>query len=223
SRRYRPLGEVKEVESDFRLVCASNRDLKAMVRQGDFREDLFYRIRTFTLELPPLREHMEDLPELVEHHLAAITSKSGLPAKVLSPELEKLLYGYDWPGNVRELVNVLEVLVASAPTDDVLLPIYLPRELRVHFFRSRVVGGGKAADQSAPGGSGKVCLNWAEFRKKGVKALERRFLEDLIRASNGELKKAMDLSGLSQARIYGMLKGHGLNLRERAKRARDMN
>ena len=105
---FRPLGHDREEQSDFRLVCASNRDLTALAASGGFREDLLYRIRAMTVTLPSLRERREDIQELVDFHLARITRRGSLPRKSVSMDLLMLFKEHPWPGNVRELVNVLE-------------------------------------------------------------------------------------------------------------------
>ena len=100
---------------NFRLVAATNRDLEDEVQAGRFREDLFYRVRVFSLNIPPLRDRAEDVPPLVSHHLAMLASRDGRPTPVISKAaLEKLLR-HRWPGNVRELVNVLERAMVLAP------------------------------------------------------------------------------------------------------------
>lgn len=103
-KSYRRLGDVKLLKSDFRLVCATNGEIDALVRQGSFRQDLLYRINLMVIDLPPLRERLEDLPALVDYLLHALGNREA----VITEELLALLKGYNWPGNVRELKNVLE-------------------------------------------------------------------------------------------------------------------
>ena len=220
SHTYRPLGENREIPVDFRLVCASNRDLAAMVAAGTFREDLFYRIRAVTIRLPPLREIVRELPEIAEHHLTRICRAAKLPLSALSPELLELFARYDWPGNVRELVRVLEALVAAAPLEPELLPSHLPRELRARFVRASLVRD-KAGDAREPGADdAAACLSdappatleWNAYKQSAHARVERGYLLALSRASGGDVKKAMDISGLSQSRLYGLLRKHGLRL-----------
>jgi transcriptional regulator with PAS, ATPase and Fis domain len=103
-KSYRRLGDVKLLKSDFRLICATNRDLDEMVREGSFRQDLVYRVNLMSIHLPPLRERAEDIPGLAAHLLATLDAA----CRELSPEVLALLTGYDWLGNIRELRNVLE-------------------------------------------------------------------------------------------------------------------
>ncbi|WP_300162990.1 sigma-54 dependent transcriptional regulator [Solidesulfovibrio sp.] len=218
SRTYRPLGDNREIPVDFRLVCASNRDMAAMVAAGTFREDLYYRIRAVTIALPPLREIPEEIPELAEHHLTRICRAGRLPLKTLAPELLELFRQYDWPGNIRELAHVLEALAAAAPLESELLPSHLPRDLRVRFVRSRVERGrGKAAAPSpglpaASAGPPPALPDWNAYKRDAHDRVEREYLAALVAAAGGEVRAAMDLSGLSQSRLYGLLRKHGLGL-----------
>jgi two-component system, NtrC family, response regulator len=213
SRAFRPLGQDHELSSNFRLVCASNRDLRGMVQRGEFREDLLFRIQTVTIHLPPLRERLEDLDELVHTHLGIISRHSRLPGKEASPELMHLFDQHDWPGNVRELVNTLKALTASAPLERVLYPSHLPRELHVRFLKSCTAGYGPPPssgstyppDQSEPPAEF-FNLDWKTYCVQTREAAEKAYLVHLMRRSGYTIKHAVQHSGLSQARLYGLLK-----------------
>ena len=107
-RRFRPVGEVREVESDFRLVAATNRDLDDMVGMDLYRSDLRFRLRGMTIHVPPLRRRAEDIPLLAEHFTARYCQRHELPNKELTPDCYAMLADYSWPGNVRELSNALQ-------------------------------------------------------------------------------------------------------------------
>ncbi len=108
---YTTVGGRTRIRADVRIIAATHRDLKQMVRQGLFREDLFYRLNVVPIRLPPLRERSEDIPALARHFLAQC-AKEGLPAKVLEPAAYDRLKNYRWPGNVRELENMIQRIVA---------------------------------------------------------------------------------------------------------------
>ncbi len=107
-KSYEPLGSVKTVKADVRIIAATNRDLEAMVKEGKFREDLFYRINVIRMALPPLRDRREDLPLLINHFVSRFSALQGKTINGVSEEALRLLLAYDYPGNVRELENIIE-------------------------------------------------------------------------------------------------------------------
>jgi len=124
-RRFMHLGGVNEVQVDVRIIAATNVDLKQLVKEGKFREDLFYRLNVITIDLPPLRQRKNDIPLLVYHFAEKFARENDKPTLRITPEALRPLMDYDWPGNVRELENVLEraVVLANGPTLTVdLLP-----------------------------------------------------------------------------------------------------
>ena len=118
-REYRPIGSDRIVRVDFRLVCATNIDLDAALRDGKLREDLYFRINTITLRVPPLRERTEDIPLLCEHFLEKYRQRHQRNVKSIAPAAYHVLIRHRWPGNVRELENVIErgVLVVEGHRD----------------------------------------------------------------------------------------------------------
>ena len=116
-RRFMHLGGVQEIQVDVRILAATNIDLRQAVRDGRFREDLFYRLNVITVDIPPLRARREDIPLLAQHFLDFYANENGLPPRKLSPDALRALVDYDWPGNVRELENAIErgVVLSNAP------------------------------------------------------------------------------------------------------------
>src|SRR6185437_5298109 len=116
-RRFMHLGGIQEIQVDVRIIAATNIDLRQAVREGKFREDLFYRLNVITVDLPPLRARREDIPPLVQHFLEFYCNENGLPPRKLSPDAMRALFDYEWPGNVRELENCVErgVVLSSGP------------------------------------------------------------------------------------------------------------
>ncbi len=136
--RFMETGELQKVGADramgrvnVRVIAATNRNLRDMITEGTFREDLFYRLNVIHLTVPPLRERKEDIPSLIEHFLTQFTRNNGTPVHAISPEAIKLLSDYAWPGNVRELENVIERLVVTGRNNTVM-PDDLPMEIRTH-------------------------------------------------------------------------------------------
>ena len=206
-RRFRPLGGKEELSSDFRLVSATNRDLDRMVREGQFRSDLLFRIRSFTIELPPLREHRDDIPALVTYHVRRITERQGDKPRGFSPEFLEALAAYDWPGNVRELVHALERVLAEAGQDATLFPKNLPPQIRVKMARSAMDGHGKAAAATNPPAPGRKTLpKLQELRDEAIARVEKQYLDDLLALSGENIRKACATSGLSRSRLYELIK-----------------
>lgn len=117
-RKFMHLGGVQEVQVDVRIIAATNVDLKQLVKEGRFREDLYYRLNVISVNLPPLRNRMEDVPLLVNHFLARFSEENGLPTRHFTAEAMRPLLNYAWPGNVRELENVIErAVVLSSGTN----------------------------------------------------------------------------------------------------------
>ncbi len=127
-RTYEPLGSIRSEQADVRVIAATHRDLRGLVREGTFREDLFYRIDVVRVDLPPLRQRKEDIPLLAEHLLARLNRLHNRGISGLTPDALGLLMAHAWPGNVRELENVLERAVVLCP-GEWIEPVHLPEEL----------------------------------------------------------------------------------------------
>jgi DNA-binding NtrC family response regulator len=127
-KRFMHLGGTHEIQVDVRIVAATNVNLQQAVRDGRFREDLFYRLNVISLELPPLRQRREDIPLLAAHFLKFYAEENGTGDRVLSPEALRILMDYDWPGNVRELENAMERGVVLS-TERVIPSELLPAQL----------------------------------------------------------------------------------------------
>ncbi|HYX53875.1 MAG TPA: sigma-54 dependent transcriptional regulator [Candidatus Limnocylindrales bacterium] len=127
-KKFMHLGGVHEIQVDVRVIAATNVDLKHLVKEGKFREDLFYRLNVITIDLPPLRSRAVDIPLLVNHFLTSFSQENGKPARKISPEALRPLMDYGWPGNVRELENVIEraVVLSNTPVIGIdLLPDHI--------------------------------------------------------------------------------------------------
>jgi transcriptional regulator with PAS, ATPase and Fis domain len=125
---YEPLGGTKSETTDARIIAATNRDLHDMVKEGKFREDLFYRINVVRIEIPKLSQRKEDIPLLVEHFIHRFNKQQRRDIVGISPEAQSVLMSHDWPGNVRELENVIErAFVVCSGT--YIEPCHLPEEL----------------------------------------------------------------------------------------------
>jgi len=207
-RRFRPLGSRAEISSDFRLVAATNRNLSQMVREGRFREDLLFRLRSFVIELPPLRERTGDVQELALHQLSRVCDRLGLGIKGMAPEFLEAIMNYRWPGNVRELLHALEHAVAAALHEPTLHPKHLPDDIRVALARKSL----SAKDPSRriegmPPPLGEPPPTFKQHRESS----DREYLARLMAFTQGSVRKACEVSGLSRSRLYDLLKAYGLS------------
>jgi two-component system NtrC family response regulator len=204
---FRPVGGRQEIESDFRLVAATNRSLESLVLLGRFREDLLFRLRTLVIESPPLREILEDVQELTEYYMSALCERFGIESKGASPEFWDIVTEYKWPGNVRELIQALEKALLSAKDEPMLFPKHLPTYIRIQVARNSFPK--KPASQGEPeirSSVPKVPPKLKEIRKAAVSEAEQQYLKDLISFAGGDNNKACRISGLSRSRFYTLLR-----------------
>jgi two-component system NtrC family response regulator len=210
-KRFRRVGGKRERQSEFRLIAATNRDLDEMVERGRFREDLLFRLRALTIELPPLRNRREDIKPLALHHITALCDQYGTDTKGFSPDFFDVLAAYDWPGNVRELNQAMEQALASAGPEPVLFPKDLPTEIRVSLARKSV-----GEPSSAIGGtygdleSLEELPTIQQLRDGVIADAEERYLRELLARSGGEIEECCRISGLSRSRLYSLLKKHDI-------------
>jgi len=210
-RRFRPVGGSQEVRSDFRLIAATNRDIEGLVQKKTFREDLLYRLRTLSLDLPPLRDCREDIKDLALHYVAKFCSQYDVPMKGFSSDFFDVIEGYDWPGNVRELIQSLEKAVITAKDEPVIYPRHLPQHVRIHVARAAL--GQKSPEEPADAGEavGPEDLSTLEkAREAGLARIEREYLVKLNKQANGNMKAACRISGLSRSRLYALYNKHNI-------------
>ena len=207
-RTVRPLGSRTERPCDFRLVAATHRNLEGMVQLGQFREDLLFRLRGMVIELPPLREHPEDVQLFAEHFLAAYCTRHDVPVKTMSPAFVAALTAYTWPGNIRELMHAMEGVVALALDEPLLHPVHLPVHIRVRVAREQVREKEPQLPSAEPLTPDGPLPSLREYRED----TERAYLKELLRRSDNKIPEACRLSGLSRSRLYALLKAHGLTV-----------
>lgn len=210
--RFRPIGSKQEVTSNFRLVAATNKDLEKMVQRGTFRDDLLFRLRSLTIEVPPLREHPDDIKELVLYHTAKLCESYGIGIKGFSPEFYDALTTYKWPGNVRELFNALERALAESRYDHTLFPKHLPPHIRIQVARASVnkQAAVKRSPQESTHPNGALD-KLSNVRETAVTKVEQEYLQELMALTEGNIKQACQISGLSRPRLYALLKKYNLS------------
>ena len=187
-REFERVGSSRPIKVDVRLLAATHRNLEALVREGRFREDLYYRINVVTIMLPPLRERREDLPPLIEHFLRVFAGKNGKTVRGLTREAREALLRYDYPGNIRELENLMERAVVLT-RDDVIGVEDLPLALEAPASESGDEAGLIAA----------------------VEGLERRMIREALAKADGTQTRAAELLGISERVLRYKLKKYGLS------------
>jgi two-component system response regulator PilR (NtrC family) len=193
-RKVRPVGAHEEIDVDARVIAATNRDLKSMVASGTFREDLFYRVSVIPIELPPLRERREDIPDLVSHFVGKFCAETGR-ALALTPQAAELLERYNFPGNVRELEHTIERAVALERTD-AIQPERLPEQI-TRYNPARVAG---SLDLPEAG----IDLS------AHLEQLEKTYVLEALRRTGGNQTRAAELLGLSVRSLRHLLDKHGV-------------
>ena len=183
---FRRVGANEENRVDVRILAATNRDLPAMVQQGLFREDLYYRLSTITIETPPLRERGDDVVLLARHFTSLLNERFGL-RKSLADETLEVLRRHIWPGNVRELLHAIEAAIVVCDGEE-LLPEHLPASAR---------------RTPSPGAAAEAPLSTLE-------EMERSHIERALRASQGHRGRAAAALGISERNLYRKLREYGL-------------
>ncbi|MFQ5876500.1 MAG: sigma-54-dependent transcriptional regulator [Acidobacteriota bacterium] len=189
-KEFLPLGAIQSVQVDVRIIAATNIDLQELVRRGEFREDLYYRLNVITLNLPPLRDRREDIPLLVEHFVALYAAENGKEIRGPTSEAMALMLDYHWPGNVRELENVIEraVVLASTPDLDVEL---LPEALRRQGIRL-----------PTPAALMEGRFSFYETMER----FEREIILESLKRVNGVQRRAAELLGLKATTLNEKIK-----------------
>ncbi|MFO0626784.1 MAG: sigma-54 dependent transcriptional regulator [Polyangiales bacterium] len=196
-REVMPVGGREPVPVDIRLVAATHRDLRALVRAEKFREDLYFRLNVMTLRSPTLRERADDLGALVPHLLARLAAKHGMRAPGVADEAMTRLRAHGWPGNVRELENVLERALVLAEDRDAVETAHLPEELQ-----DAVVEVSDRAHFDA----GLLTLSYADARERVMDRFQRFYCEGRLRAAEGNVSRAAQDAGVDRANFRRMLR-----------------
>jgi transcriptional regulator with GAF, ATPase, and Fis domain len=205
-REFQRLGGSRVIKADVRVIAATNRDLEAAMARGEFREDLYYRLRVFEIRLPPLRERRDDVLPLAETFLEEIGAAIGRPAAGISKEARERLLAYPWPGNARELRNALEravILAAGGLITAEHLPGPSPREAGRTSLEA-------LASTEGRGGSSPIS---GDLPEEGVnlEALEQTLVEKALARARGNRSRAARLLGLTRSQLYTRLRRHGFH------------
>jgi transcriptional regulator with PAS, ATPase and Fis domain len=192
-RSYRKIGSEKTHAVDFRLICSTNRPPADAIRDGLLRDDLFYRISTITIHVPPLRERAEDIQLLTEHFLKMYARKYQRPITGVSQAAYQRLFGHPWPGNVRELQNVIERAVLLAKGNKIE-PVDLPFD------------NGALPERAAAGAAWDVPPNMT------LEDIEKLVIEKTLQRTGGNKQAAANLLGIYRPRLYSKIRKYNIDI-----------
>jgi len=203
----RAVGASDAVKVDVRYVAATNRELARLVGDGKFREDLYYRLNVFPIQMPSLRERREDVPLLARHFLARFSARMHKRIDDFTPEAMDLLVRYDWPGNVRELSNVVERLVILTAGGSV------GQARLLECFAVPPAGGGPAGP-AVPRTAEELNAARKSLREEAVAELERAFLIEALRRNDYNDTRAAEETGMQRSNLQALLRRHGLRMKD---------
>ena len=197
---FHRVGGEQTMTADVRVISATNIDLKEMCDQGRFRKDLYYRFNVFPIEIPPLRERLEDIPQLARGFLDKMQKEGPKEIREIDPRVLEAFRHYGWPGNIRELENLMErayILETSA----VLTPESFPREL----FESEAFMASVPVDAT---------FTLAQVKRKALEDVERDYLKDLLTGHRGKIKESAEVAGITTRQLHKLMAKHGLRKEE---------
>ncbi|MBC7087542.1 MAG: sigma 54-interacting transcriptional regulator [Tissierellales bacterium] len=188
-REFEKVGGNKTIKTDLRVIAATNKDLQKLISEGKFREDLYYRLNVMTIEIPPLRERVEDIEELTKKLMEKLSNQLGIYVPKISHKALELLKSYNWPGNVRELENVLERAINLTETDTILpihLPLYITQNKR------------------------KIDPNSIDSLQSLLEQTEREAIKSCLEYTDGNKLKTAKMLNISRTSLYTKIEKYGL-------------
>jgi transcriptional regulator with GAF, ATPase, and Fis domain len=200
-----PIGDTKPIAIDIRLIAATNRDLKEMVAQGSFREDLYYRLNIIPVHLPPLRDRKGDLPVLASHFLKKFADEMGKDIKGMVPAAISMLEQYDFPGNVRELENIIERSVVLTRSN-----LIQPEELEIQIPDPEEL---PAELTHIPETADELKQVKKKIRQKAIESVERAFLIRALDQCDWNVTRAAEKVGMQRPNFQALLKKQEISIR----------
>jgi len=201
-QEFMRIGDSKPIRVDVRIISATNADLIQEMADGNYREDLYYRLNVVNIHLPPLRQRRDDLLLLAAHFIKQQNKKFGTSVQGLDPEARQLLCSYDWPGNIRQLENVIEACMTMESGDYISLPVLTQ-------FISATPSAPTTPAPPSPDTNNAEGTD-AEYNA-ALSNFETRYLLNLLQSTGGNVEEAAQLAGMNMATIYRKLKKHNIN------------
>ena len=202
-REFKAVGDTQTRSVNVRLVAATNKDLKAMIARGEFREDLYYRINIFPIELPPLRERRDDIPSLAFHFLRTFSAELRKEVSEFSPGALNMLVNYEWPGNVRELENAIHRAVILATEKTIR---------RGHL--QTIIEAAPLSDMDVPRTSEELKEVKKAARQKSVEEIERLFVLEALKRNDWNVTRAAEETGMQRTNFQALMTKHDIRVRK---------
>jgi DNA-binding NtrC family response regulator len=201
-REFKAVGDTRTQSTNIRLICATNKDLRSMVADGTFRDDLFYRINIFPIRVPALRERREDIPALAVHFLKRCAAEIHKPVTQFSDGAMAVLVNHDWPGNVRELENTIHRAVILASDDTIR--------------KAHLAGLGGREDAHSPNGAPRTGEELKKskkaLREKSVEGIEKSFVLEALKRNDWNVTRSAEETGMQRSNFQALMKKHGIRL-----------
>jgi DNA-binding NtrC family response regulator len=200
-REFRAVGSTATLTANVRLIAATNKDLKVLVGEGRFREDLYYRINVFPIQVPPLRERRADIPALAFHFLKGFCEELGKPPCEISDSAMSLLVNHDWPGNVRQLENTMQ-RAAILAADHVIRVVHI----------ISVLDGTLELDHAVPRSGEELKRVKKLVREKSVEEIERRFVQEALRRNHSNVTRSAEETGMQRSNFQALMKKYRIRV-----------
>lgn len=198
-RKVTRIGGLHAQDINFRVICATNRNLEQMIKEGSFREDLYFRLKVVTIQIPPLRERKEDIRPLAEYYMGVFNKRYDLQ-KIITEDVMKALMNYDWPGNVRELANVVEQMLVLSSSQNITL-VDLPDKILEY---QKLECAKVVPEQTHE-------TNYGSNLKESVDKFEKMFIEKIIKESE-TIKQAADRMGIDVSTLTRKRQKYGIEI-----------
>jgi DNA-binding NtrC family response regulator len=202
TKRFRPVGATKELKSNFRIICATNRDLLQETKSNNFRQDLYYRISALRINVPPLREHASDIPVLANYFLQEIAEEEGSEPIAFSQAAIERLTRYSWPGNIRQMKFVVENAFFSR-TDNLIE--------EQHLFLEGESSPPSIQSEPEPELEEDLDKDFKSYREDAVVQAEKKYIFTLMEKAGGDVRQAAKHAGLTREALYRVMSRCGLS------------
>ncbi len=208
-RKFTPVGSNREVKTDARIVAATNQNLEKMIEDSSFREDLFYRLNVMPIFLPPLRDRIDDIPDLSQYFMKKFSKMHGRSLGQISPEALAAMRAYRWPGNIRELENVIERAFIVETSDQITLKS-LPENILKASQENNLSQSRLKAQQMLPTVDKSMPLNFEIYKEQA----EKEFIINALKANHGKINKTVALANIPKNTLLRKIRKYGINVKD---------